>query len=194
MNRLAIFIDGAYLEKVIPPIVSDPSYRIDFTKLPIQLAGSDELFRTYYYHCPPFVGPTPSADDLTRSRKSHSFFDLLNRISRFQVRLGRLAPRGRDASGNPIFQQKRVDALLCVDMVVLALTRQISKAILISGDSDFMPAVEVVKQNGVLVELWHGPRNTVHDELWKACDDRQEIEPNFLRQVQFFPPAPRSTP
>jgi uncharacterized LabA/DUF88 family protein len=74
-------------------------------------------------------------------------------------------------------------------MVSLALTRQITKAILLAGDSDFMPAVEVVKQNGVLVELWHGPKDTVHDELWRACDDRVEIDKACFQGVRFTPPA-----
>jgi len=77
-------------------------------------------------------------------------------------------------------------------MVQLALTHQISKAILLAGDSDFMPAVEVVKQNGVLVELWHGPKSTVHNELWMAADERQEIDRVFFASVQR--PAPQTTP
>ena len=76
--------------------------------------------------------------------------------------MGKLAKRGPDASGNPIFIQKRVDIMLGVDMVQMAATQQISRAILLAGDSDFLPAIEVVKQYGVLVILWHGPRQSAY--------------------------------
>jgi len=70
--------------------------------------------------------------------------------------------------------------MLGVDLVQLSATKQINTAILLAGDSDFVPAIEVAKQHGVLVELWHGPRSgaghtTVHNELWSECDEREEI-------------------
>ena len=39
---------------------------------------------------------------------------------RFEVRLGKLAYRGKDHEGNPIFQQKKVDCMVGVDMALLA--------------------------------------------------------------------------
>lgn len=189
MEKVAIFIDGGYLAKIQEPITGDPTFKLDFGKLSEHLADGGSRLRTYYYNCPPYVSPKRTTDELQRSTKAHSFYDALNRLPRFQVRLGQLAFRGLSAEGRPIFVQKRVDALLCVDMVSLALTRQITKAILLAGDSDFMPAVEVVKQNGVLVELWHGPEDTVHDELWKACDDRVEIDKACFQSVRFTPPV-----
>lgn len=74
-------------------------------------------------------------------------------------------------------------------MVQLAATRQIQKAILVAGDSDLLPAVEATKQLGVVVSLWHGPygdgrANTVHRELWEACDDRAEITQNLIDSVR----------
>ena len=187
MDKVAVFIDGAYLEKMVGPMMGDPAFRLDFRKMSDLLAAGQERLRTYFYNCPPYVGASPTQDELDRSTKAHLFYDLLNRFPRFQVRLGQLALRGTRADGTPIFQQKRVDALLCVDLVQLALTRQISKAVLLAGDSDFMPAVEVAKQHGVLVELWHGPVTTVHRELWRACEDRIECTRELLNQVRFTP-------
>jgi hypothetical protein len=93
------------------------------------------------------------------------------------------------------FGGARIDyGRLGVDMVQLAATRQVTRAVLIAGDSDFVPAVEVVKQHGVLAVLWHGPirpgpANTVHQELWEACDDRFEITRDVVnRAVRQDPP------
>jgi len=116
------------------------------------------------------------------------FLSALSSLPRFRVRLGKLAFRGTNQQGAPIFVQKRVDIMLGVDMVQLAATRQIARAVLLVGDSDFVPAVEVVKQHGVLTVLWHGPRrpgqaNTVHRELWDACDDRFELTQPLITRV-----------
>jgi uncharacterized LabA/DUF88 family protein len=113
----------------------------------------------------------------------------LSRLPRFQVRLGKLEYRGRKADGSPIFAQKRVDILLGVDMVELAATRQINRAILVAGDSDFLPAIEVVKRHGVLAVLWHGTRgghgrpSTCHNDLWDMCDERFEIDVAVAKAV-----------
>src|SRR5262249_22711429 len=113
----------------------------------------------------------------------------LSRLPRFQVRLGKLEYRGAKQDGSPIFAQKRVDILLGVDMVELAATRQIGRAILLAGDSDFLPAIEVVKRHGVLTVLWHGTRggkgrqSTCHNDLWDMCDERFEIDASVAKAV-----------
>jgi uncharacterized LabA/DUF88 family protein len=66
-------------------------------------------------------------------------------------------------------------------MVELAASRQIQRAVLLAGNSDFVPIVEAVKRHGVLTVLWHGPRgrgagNTVHDELLDLFDERFELD------------------
>lgn len=64
-----------------------------------------------------------------------SFTNRLRRLARFEVRLGKLAYRGLDASNSPIFEQKRVDSMLAVDLVLLSAKRVIQKAVLFTGDS-----------------------------------------------------------
>ena len=189
MGCVAVFIDGSYLMGILRTMIGVAHRPIDFMKLSNLLADPDERLRTYYYHCAPYAGTTPSAREQQRLERIRSFYSALSHLPRFQVRLGRLAFRGHRPDGSPVLQQKRVDIMLCLDMVQLALTRQISKVILLAGDSDFMPAVEVVKQSGVLVDLWHGPRLTYHGELWMVCDERHEIDAAFLAAVQ-VPPEP----
>jgi len=175
VDRTAIFIDGAYLDKLLDHEFGRA--RIDYGAFAKQLAQGPEMLRTYYYHCPPYQNNPPTEDERRRTSSKNRFFTALSSLSRFQVRLGKLAFRGLNQQGAPIFVQKRVDIMLGVDMVQLAATRQITRAVLLAGDSDFVPALEIVKQHGVLVVLWHGPRgpmnnNTVHHELWDAADDR----------------------
>jgi uncharacterized LabA/DUF88 family protein len=187
MERTAIFIDGGYLKKLLEREFNGA--RIDMARLVVKFAADTDLLRSYYYDCPPYQSNPPTDEERSRVASRDRFFTALQRLSRFQVRLGKLAYRGVDSKGEPIFDQKRVDIMIGVDMVQLAATRQITRAVLLAGDSDFVPAVDAVKQHGVLVVLWHGPlrrgRNgTVHQELWDSCDERFEITPELIREVR----------
>ena len=70
-------------------------------------------------------------------------------MPRFEVRLGKLAPRDGE------FEQKGVDVLFSVDIVRMSWAKQIERVILITGDSDFIPAVNAARETGVIVELYY---------------------------------------
>ncbi len=104
--------------------------------------------------------------------------DALSFIPRFQVRLGHLRFQGLTDRGQPIFQQKRVDMMLGVDMALLAVKQRVDRMVLLTGDSDTIPAVEAVKPEGVVVTLWHGPltgRSSPSRDLYQIVDERVEI-------------------
>ena len=187
MERSAIFIDGAYVDKLFQHHLGGG--RADFGKLADHLSRGSDLLRTYYYHCLPYQSSPPTREESLRFSGAERFFAALSRLPRFQVRLGKLEYRGKRDDGSPIFAQKRVDILLGVDMVELAATRQIGRAILVAGDSDFLPAIEVVKRHGVLTILWHGTRgrrgvqSTCHNDLWDMCDERFEINADVAATI-----------
>lgn len=114
VNRCAIFIDGAYLEFVLKEEFGRPP--IDFAAVVNRIAGARELLRTYFYDCLPYQSARPTPDERERFARRRRFHHALNRIPRFEVRLGKLAFRGNQ-EGHPIFEQKRVDILLGVDLV-----------------------------------------------------------------------------
>ena len=97
------------------------------------------------------------------------------------MRLGRLEYRGNRADGAPIFEQKRVDILLGVDIAQLSAKGQIQQAVLVAGDSDFIPAIEVAKNEGVLVTLYHGSRP--HADLRRQADERYRIDQPLIDSV-----------
>lgn len=137
MDRSAIFVDGAYLDKLFQHHLGGT--RVDHAKLAQHISNGTDLLRTYYYHCLPYQSSPPSAEERQRFSSAERYMAALSRLPRFQVRLGKLEYRGAKQDGSPIFAQKRVDILLGVDMVELAATRQIGRAILVAGDSDSYP-------------------------------------------------------
>ena len=176
----AIFIDGGYFDRISRDCGSP---RIDFGKLSRELARPDELLRSYYYHCPPYLSATPSEEDNRRYENKQRFFTALTRISRFELRLGKLEYRGTDSeTEQPIFEQKRVDIYLGVDLVMLAAKQRIHRAVLVTGDSDFLPAIRAAKNEGVLTHLYHGigPQQP-HKDLWDEVDVRTVITPELLQ-------------
>ena len=78
--------------------------------------------------------------------------------------------------------QKRVDALMSVDIVRMTTGKQIFRVILVSEDSDLVPAVNSAKNAGAEVYLWYGRTSNcfVHDELLEACDERRELTQSFI--------------
>lgn len=181
MSRAAIFIDGAYLDYTLRDEFN--LARIDYRLFSERLSAGLDLLRTYYYHCLPYQSDPPTVEESERFAQRQRFYDALARLPRYQVRLGKLAFRGISQDGTRIFQQKRVDILLGVDLVVLSAKRQITDAILVAGDSDFLPAVTCAKDEGVIIHLVHGTRHPPHRELWDAADERTRLSAELISSV-----------
>jgi len=180
MHKVAFFIDGAYLDHVLVSEFSNQ--RINYqllTRAIVGKAGPDrEIVRVYYYHCLPYQDTHPTLEQSQRFSNMQRFFRALQRTARFEVRQGRLAYRGIDDRGTPIFEQKRTDLLLGLDLVLLATKKSIDEAFIIAGDSDFIPAVCAAKAEGVIIYLVHG--DACHDDLLDEVDERIKITPDLI--------------
>ena len=188
MAKLAIFIDGGYLTNIARPL----GIWLDFEKLSgaihdrisKDVAEPLDLLRTYYYDCLPWRGEDPTEEENQRYFNALKFFAALRRIPRFDVREGRLQKFGNDANGRPIVRQKAVDLLLGMDIARLCLRGRISHIALLSGDSDFLPVLNVAKEEGVAVWHLHGARHTYAEELWQTADDKFHLDKEFLQSAR----------
>lgn len=177
MDNAAVFIDSGYLSKVLKLIYK---VKIDYEKFSDLICGNDcKRLRTYYYDCMPYQDNPPTDEQRQRYASHDAFMYNLRRLNRFEVRLGKLIyiPSTGD------FVQKRVDVLLSVDLVRMSWDHQINKAVLVTGDSDFVPAIQAAKDAGVLTVLYYSkghPQITAIDELLYACDERIEIDKKLI--------------
>lgn len=186
MIRVAIFIDGGYLDKVLRKEFNGAKISFDrFTKEVVSRVRPDlDILRTYYYHCEPYKSSPPTVEESQRFGAMQNFLDALRRLPRFEVRLGRLARRATSKQGKYRFEQKMVDVLMSVDLVRLSAGNKISHAIIVAGDSDFVPAIKVARDEGVSVWLLHGQRP--HSELWKTSDERIQITAELIDKVRWI--------
>ena len=202
MARLAIFIDGGYLDAIAR---DEFAVFVDFRKFSDQILAAVsaktpepiDLLRTYYYHCLPYQSNPPTQEESRRYSQKHRLFERLRYLDRYEIRLGHLMYRGSDSQGNPIFMQKRVDLLLGLDFSLLSGKGKVTHIAVVSGDSDLVPALEVARREGVSLWLFHGPRKSKKDgsstfasELWFAADERVELDQTFMQRAAMPPTRP----
>lgn len=181
MGTAAVLIDGGYLANILKRHFSRP--KLDHEAFVKWVCQDEELFRVYYYDCLPYQSRPPTSEQSQMLSRTQSFFDALKSLRRFTVREGRLEYRGVDDKGNPVFQQKRVDLQIGLDIATLSLRDKASVIALVSGDSDLIPAVQFAKENGAIVRLIHGPKLTYHMDLWRQADERLEVTQEVINGV-----------
>lgn len=181
-NDTACFIDAGYLQNLL---VTFNKPNIDYLKLIQTMCGQKSLLRAYYYDCKSYMSPVPTKDEKDRQKKQLSFHEYLQRLPQFECKFGRLEKR-HDGSGNPFFEQKRVDVMLAIDLVTLSTKRLIQHALLMTGDSDMLPAVQIAKNEGVVVELFHVGQST-HRELIQTVDISNVIDQSWIDTIKAHP-------
>lgn len=71
--------------------------------------------------------------------------------------------------------------LLSADLVLLSAKHLIGEAIIVAGDSDFLPAVRIARDEGVGIRLVHGGgRQHPSNELWDTADERLTLTSEWL--------------
>ena len=136
------------------------------------------LHRIYYYDAPPLTTKIQkplnggaidfSATDLAKTNRR-----LLAHLARFEfvsLRLGEVVHRGWQVPAgllpgkqdsvtlthkdlNPNIQQKGVDMRIGLDIASLTLKRHVDLIVLVTGDSDFVPAMKFARREGAQLYL-----------------------------------------
>ena len=179
MERTCVFLDGGYLDHII----KDADKKIDYLQFAQKLCEGSDFIRAYYYHCLPYQSDPPTDEEKRRFSKTSAFFDRLKRLNRFQVRLGKLVKRGVFPDGNPILNQKRVDVFLATDLVKFSAQKAMNQAVLLTADSDYVPAILASKEFGVIVRLAYYSNLSINRELLDACDERFKFDGDYFDDI-----------
>ena len=174
--RVALFFDGKNFYTAFRK--DYPNSEIDYGALAMWLTSevsgdAGEFAGAYYY-----TGYSPSDQDV--SSAFGSFLDGLELQTGYFVKREPRVPRKTTCrqcgSTEEYSTEKRVDTRLVADMIQLAAAEAYDVAVLLSGDQDFVPAVEAANSLGKRVYIAGWPGSGVSRELRVRCYGQINLE------------------
>ncbi len=179
-----VMIDGGFLRKRCGDLHSKLRAE-DIPYVARQLmkrsGAEDDVFRIYYYDCPPSAQEVvlPVSGGLCRFNQDPLyaqqmlFLNQLKDLDYVCVREGVLSFQGwqlrrdvydrnfshpvpvlDDGCFAPQFEQKEIDTLITMDIMRTSWERNVRKLFLIAGDTDFAPALQYARERGIQVFLF----------------------------------------
>lgn len=163
-----------------------------------QKEGMYDLHRIYYYDALPYKDKqTNPISKKTVDFKKHpqylfrnEFFEKLKKKRKVALRLGVLETKRKWIINESVVKdllagkkkleelqesdvtfdlaQKGVDMMIGVDIATLAFKKQVDQIILISGDSDFVPAAKLARIEGIdfiLDPMWNNIKTKLHEHI-----------------------------
>jgi uncharacterized LabA/DUF88 family protein len=156
-DRVMMFID---LQNILRSVeaIGTMKFSLDLYALAIQLTGTRQLVGAYVFD--------------TRMP-----FGVEDRLRRFHDRLRYLGFRvvARESFDEQRQQQKEVDVALACELVAHAFKNNYDVAILVSGDRDFIPAIQHAQLSGKRVEV-AAFANSASTEIRRSADRFHQLE------------------
>ncbi len=178
-DRVMIFIDGSNMYHSLKAYFHRTD--IDLGKFCEKLVDKRKLVRIYYYNAE--VG---QREEPERYKDQRQFFDSVEAIPYTELRLGRLVYTSAWPNTPPY--EKGVDVMLATDMLTHCFKNNYDTTILVAGDSDFVGALQAVKDNGKHVEVALFGEERTSVILRKVADVVHIIDGNLLRGSWKTPP------
>jgi uncharacterized LabA/DUF88 family protein len=185
--KTAVLIDGGFLRASAK--AASKSYTVPlieaFAKACVE--DSEYLLRVLYYDSPQFTGTVklPVSGEPKSFNASNRWLEELAMVERFAVRRGALGFRGwlpksipiagtalTDNDFTPSFEQKGVDMRIGLDIAVLSDRKSVDRILLVSGDTDMVPAMKHARKAGVEVVMVQlpPPAKPPHNNLLAHSD------------------------
>lgn len=173
-NQASKKYDPAFIEKVAK-------------KCPI---AEEEIFRVLYYDCAPYTGTAklPVSGTPHTFTGSDKWLEELACKDLFAVRRGVLKFRGykpkqtpvqpaqlKDSDFDPDFEQKGVDMKIGLDIALYSERRTVERILLLSNDTDCVPAMKYGRRHGLQVVIIEPPGCKTAPELIMHADFKRTI-------------------
>ena len=209
MQHYAILIDGGFAKRKLGSGVKQATaqdfQRLINVLCDLPEIKSMHLHRVYYYdstplmsaHDKPLNGGKIEFANQPVATRSKQLFDQLCHIPFLALRLGELSFNGwavtqkllDKATGDtvhvkhehlkPQITQKGVDMRIGMDIAALTLKKQVQVIVLVTGDSDFVPAMKFARREGA--QLFLAPlRHHVRPTLFEHSDVILDFDPQLL--------------
>jgi uncharacterized LabA/DUF88 family protein len=191
MKKIAILIDGGYLRAIAQKAAQN--YNADFIeKFSQQCKMTDEeVLRILYYDCAPYEGyqRQPVSGTVRQFHAADQWLVELSRKDLFAVRRGVLKFRGfkpkqipiaggaalKDSDFKPDFEQKGVDMRIGLDIALYAANHAVDRIVLISNDTDCLPALKLGRRSGLQMIIAELPTCHIAPELLSHADYKRPV-------------------
>jgi len=176
MEKCGIFIDRGYLRSKLKDF---GKFSLDFYKFSEKIARTIKCnrLRTYYYDCLPIrISGNEKSEMLYKSKKN--FCNKISLLPRFEISFGEL----QYIKGT--YKQKKVDVLMSLDIADKCFENQITHAVIVAGDSDFIPAIKRAKGYGAIVHLV-AHKESVNNEILQETDEIHNLNVKFINDCLF---------
>ena len=189
-DRVMVFIDGSNLYHSLKTHFNRTD--LDIGKFCQKLIEKKRLVRNYYYNA--VVGMKQEPE---RYRHQQAFFSSVQAVPYTELRLGRLVYNNWPAT--PPYE-KGIDIMLTTDLLTHSFKRNYDVAILVAGDTDYVGAIQAVKNNGQNVEVALFGKESSSRPLRDVADRVISIDGRLLRtcwknshQIQAVSPITKAT-
>jgi len=142
---------------------------------------SEEIYRIFFYLADPYGGIINEIDysKTPTYSLSTSLMEKLAVTEYVALRKGSLVVRGLDKNNKPIFIQKKVDMLIGLDIAHVSYNRLVDRVLILSTDTDIVPAMKTARINGLQVIFGYCPDI--------QCDTHRELKEHsdIIRAIPF---------
>jgi uncharacterized LabA/DUF88 family protein len=189
-KKIIILIDGGFLrvkaghagKKYDPAFIESFAHHCK--------ADDEEILRVLYYDCATYSGTVklPVSGTSYTFPGSGKWMDELGCKDLFAVRRGVLKFRKpkqtpvnqattlKDEDFSPDFEQKGVDMRIGLDIAAYSTNRAVDRIVLVSNDTDCVPAMKYGRKAGLQVVLIELPNNKCAPELVMHSDYKRPVE------------------
>ena len=155
MEETLIFLDEGFIYVLSKYFGGGESIKFDRIIFSKNLAAKENLNckKIFYYNAPPFQSEPPTEEEVIRKEGYDRFIKKISKSSQIIVREGRCQRLKIDRKF--VYKQKAVDSLAIIDLMSVPLKHpEIKKIIIVSSDSDFVPAIESLKEFDIKTILY----------------------------------------
>lgn len=147
-QRVSLFLDGSnFFFKLRDPALKIPHLtHFNYRKFAEKLAHDRKLVFCGYYVGVVRAKPGNTKGQKMRIEQRKLFNHLISPLQKFVVRKGYIM------ENNGVYHEKGVDVQLAVDLLVGAYEDKYDVALIVSSDTDLVPAIEKVQALGKQVE------------------------------------------
>ena len=165
MKRIIVFFDYSNFHQALSRLTKGEfpdQKKFDFKGFVDTLTAGTDLIKVYFV-CS--IGPTSGPGQ-------QRFYDWLDSQEYFYVK-----QFDRKSNNQGELREKQVDVYLATQVVALAYENAYDVAMIVSGDEDYVPAIEIVQQKGKVVTVVSAA-SLLSDVLRKKADRVLLIDSN----------------